>query len=388
MSDVLERAREAGDPAPAAAPLAGALSGLWQRFAETIGATYRAQAYPLGYSAGLDGMRAAITLAVILFHTRPAWTPGGFVAMEGFFLLSGYFITGLLLREHARAGRVRVRDFYRRRIARIFPPLLAMLAAFALAAAIGLTDAEPRRVAAALGYVVFGWSWWPRIGPPVEYDLGHLWSIAIELQFYFVWPWIVLGLLRALGRGARLAAVMLALAAASWGYRAWLCWEGAGTTLLYAYTFARLDALLVGSALAAMLPEMRMLSRDAVARWAAAGAWIALALFLAGILLARPSARWYYYFGSVALGIVPAALALVVLLRSERTVLHRVLEWPILVFLGHIFYALYLWHFPVIAIAAENHVPRTPVALPITLLAAVLSYLLIERHFMRRRAGA
>lgn len=384
MSDAIDGAR-AARPSPGRAGALGA--SIWRSLAGAITDTYRRQAYPLGYCPGLDGMRALVTLAVILFHVRRAWTPGGFVALEGFFVLSGYFITGLLLRERARAGRYRVRDFYRRRAARIFPPLLAMLAFVALAAWFGLAVAAPERIAAALGYVLLD-RWWARIGPPVDDHLGHLWSIAIEMQFYIVWPWVMLVLLRLFGTGKRLVASILALAAACWAWRAWLCWNGTAWSLLYTDSLCRADALLIGSALAAAFPCVRALDRAAVARWAPLAAWGLLAVFAFDLVALRPSARWYYYFGSVLCGALPAAVAVTILRQSGGTVLHRIFERPVLVFLGHIFYALYLWHYPIIAITDENGLPRTPIGLPLTLLAAVLSYLLIERHFMRRNVDA
>src|SRR5580692_3677136 len=190
------------------------------------------------YLPGLDGLRALAVLAVVAYHLGLSWVPGGLLGVGVFFTLSGYLITDLLLGQHAQTGSLQLTDFWLRRARRLLPALFVMLAVVVTWVALlhrsqlaGLRGA----VAAAATYVS-NWyligehtSYFARFGPPSP--LGHLWSLAVEEQFYLVWPWLLLaglavvrprrgtGSRAAAGTGAAgrygLAVVTLALAGAS-----------------------------------------------------------------------------------------------------------------------------------------------------------------------------
>src|SRR5580658_1570746 len=150
------------------------------------------------YMPGLDGLRAIAVLAVIAYHLGLGWAPGGLLGVGVFFTLSGYLITDLLLSQHQSSGRLNLVDFWRRRARRLLPALFVMLAVVAGWVALlqrGQLPAVRGAMAAAALYVSNWWliaqnsSYFARFGPASP--LGHLWSLAVEEQFYLIWPWLL-----------------------------------------------------------------------------------------------------------------------------------------------------------------------------------------------------
>ena len=214
------------------------------------------------YIPGLDGVRALAIAAVIGFHAEMAGlAPGGFLGVDVFFVLSGFLITSLLLRERLATGGVRLGAFYAGRLRRLLPAMLAMVVASALAALWWAPDAlwrQQQDVPAALLYVSNWWqihsgqSYFEMFGrPPL---LQHLWSLAIEEQFYLAWPLLLLAAARLGGRRGVLV-VAAVLAGCSAGWMALLAmWQGvpeqAGPDRLYLGTDTHSMGLLMGAALA------------------------------------------------------------------------------------------------------------------------------------------
>ncbi len=350
------------------------------------------RSYPLGYSPGLDGLRGLMTVGVLVAHTRAALAPGSILFMDIFFVMSGYFITGLLLRDWDTHGRIRFGSFYARRFARILPPFAALMAAYLAVAWFVLPDHRATKIEAgmAFGYLMDLWN--AGFFPSVRIDrptyLGHTWSLAIEEQFYLLWPWLLAILLRRLGVGWRLLMSILALAIAIWIWRIWLTSSGAPWGRLYNGPDTRADALMAGCALAVWLRLVPLDARPRLDEAIRRAAWPLLVLLalLTCVFVAHGS-RFYYYMGSVVCGVVPGAIMIVILVRPAKTILHRVFEQPSLVFLGQIFYAVYLWHYPIFASLnwrfGFRAGTRALIGFPLTFALAVLSYVLIERHFMR-----
>src|SRR6266513_2271442 len=204
------------------------------------------------YMPGLDGLRAIAVLVVIAYHLGLGWAPGGLLGVGVFFTLSGYLITDLLLGQWV-TGRIRLREFWLRRARRLLPALFLMLAVVAA----WVTLADPAQVPNLRGSVLsaafYVNNWWlisqhisyfARFGPPSP--LGHLWSLAIEEQFYLLWPWLLwLGLRYVRERRSavtghvRLAGVTLAAAGISALAMALLYQPGVDPTRVYDGTDTR-----------------------------------------------------------------------------------------------------------------------------------------------------
>jgi peptidoglycan/LPS O-acetylase OafA/YrhL len=361
---------------------------LWEPFRDSVSEAYHKQYYPLGYCAGLDGLRGLLTLGIIAEHVNYS-LPGSMFFMDIFYVMSGYLITGLLIKDIGRHGQVKFSQFYSRRLFRLLPPLAAMTAGFLLFSYLYFPDFKKPARDAAIGFFYIT-NWWRAFDWPGVTYMGHTWSLAVEEQFYLLWPLTFLILFRLLGLGWRMVATILTIALAIWGWRCWMTWHGASWVRVYNGFDTRSDALMVGCALAIVLAIVSLENRPTFDRILRLLAWpipiIALTFTFYFNAWGNPT---YYYAGIVFLGIGLGTALILILIRPLDTRLHRVLEWSVLVFLGRIFYAMYLWHYPLLCIFADDfHWPtwlRFLITYPLTILLAVLSYVLIERHFMRTK---
>jgi peptidoglycan/LPS O-acetylase OafA/YrhL len=353
------------------------------------------------YMPGLDGLRAVAVLAVIAYHLQLPFAPGGLLGVGVFFTLSGYLITDLLLGQHAAAGQVRLTEFWLRRARRLLPALFVMLAVVAVWVALldraQLPGLRPA-MAAAAGYVSNWWlivqhtSYFARFGPPSP--LGHLWSLAVEEQFYLIWPWLLLlGLRAAPGRRGRywLTAATLALAAASAAEMALLYHPGYDPTRVYDGTDTRAFALMIGAALAFAWP-----SRQLTANLRSRGRWLldgAGAAGLAGIVLLVWRTGQYsgflYRGGMVLLSVGTAAV--VAASASPASRIGRALGWAPLRWLGVRSYGIYLWHYPVIVLTTPANGGESPARgaaqLAASIAAAALSWRFIEEPIRHGAIG-
>ncbi|HEY6479541.1 MAG TPA: acyltransferase, partial [Streptosporangiaceae bacterium] len=364
------------------------------------------------YLPGLDGLRALAVLAVLAYHLGLGWAPGGLLGVGVFFTLSGYLITDLLLGQFARTGSLQLLDFWFRRARRLLPALFVMLAVvIAWVALLQRTQLAGLRgaVGAAAAYVS-NWyligqhtSYFARFGPPSP--LGHLWSLAVEEQFYLVWPWLLLlglALLRprrgtgsraATGTGAAgrygLAVVTLVLAGASAAAMTMLYHPGYDPTRVYDGTDTRAFALLIGAALAFAWPTHQP-RRDAgaVSRWCLDGVGLVGLLVIAALVWRTNEYSPFMYRGGLAV----LSLATVLVLAAVAAPAGRLgpllgvapLRW-----IGVRSYGIYLWHFPIIALTtpAGGRDPASRAALQV---AATIAVSALSWHFVEEpiRHGA
>ena len=344
-------------------------------------------AYPLGYVPALDGSRGLMTLGVLTAHTRMALFGGAMVYMDVFFAMSGYLITSLLIAEQRKHGSISLEKFYVRRLQRLYPALIAMLVVL-VAASVALSSELRLRLTEAAVTFVYLSDYWRAFGGPGVYYTGHTWSLAVEEQFYLLWPLAFIFLTRRYGVSRAAAFVVFATAAAFALWRVWLTYDGASIARLYNSFDTRADALLGGCGLALLLDRVDLAAHPRASA-ILAGSLAPIAAFMVVLgFTADSNLRWYYYI-SPLFGTVPALIGIAGFVQPQRTFMHAVYELPAVVFCGRICYGLYIWHYPVFTVIADNlpyrYVSTLLIGWPITFALAIASYHLIERHFMRTR---
>jgi peptidoglycan/LPS O-acetylase OafA/YrhL len=358
----------------------------------------------LNHLPALDGLRAIAVMSVVLYHLDVDWAVGGFLGVDLFFVISGFLITTLLLREHRATGRIALGSFWTRRFNRLVPPLVAMVAATIAATRFwGVPDqwaAVRWDAAAALGYVA-NWRFVFAEQSYFETLLGpspllHTWSLAVEEQWYFAWPLAMVGLVGVAARWRRGWAVAIAVVVgAAIASAIWMAvlYDVADPSRVYYGTDTRAQHLLVGAALAWVVHRWPVAATLGQTRPGAVAVVIAIGTFLALAALTPDEAGWLYRGGFLAISIVCALLVLGTATPDVAGPL-RWLTNPAVLWIGVRSYALYLWHWPVIVFVGEPmgiEPPRVVLALlqvGVSLLLADASYRLIERRTRTTRRPA
>ena len=328
----------------------------------------------LAYVPALDGLRALSIALVVAYHAF-GFPTGGAIGVDVFFVLSGYLITTLLLREIEADGRVDFRRFYARRCRRLLPALLFMLSVYLVVTAMA---GRNELLATIVGgsYVA---NFFDAGGNPLltNAHLNQMWSLAQEEQFYLLWPAALL----VLGRGRWLLRVVLCALVVVTVYRATLSLTGlAAANRLYYEPDLRADGLLIGAAIAALQARRPI----AVPEWFGKVGIAGLGL---GAIVGWGFRGWPVWGEPIFL----ASAAFLLAAAISETELARGLASRPLVWLGRRSYSLYLWHAPVIGaavyVAGPGLGPETA-AVVVALALAAFSYTFVEQPFRRSRARA
>jgi peptidoglycan/LPS O-acetylase OafA/YrhL len=342
---------------------------------------------PGDYLPALDGLRALSIAAVLLYHDDYL-IPGGYLGVDVFFVLSGFLITSLLFKEWRETGRIVFRRFYLRRALRLFPALAALLAVGTAFVLVFPNAPQSPHVLKGVGYSLVYMTNWASIRDPSLFGpLAHIWSLAVEEQFYLLWPILLIVLLR-LTRGRwTLIAATFALALASSVWRLFLLSRGSTPWRLYVGTDTRADSLFLGCVAAFVLARPGVASfvnRSPRLRAAALGA--AILLFA---LLRKTSLEWIGYGRGMFLVVaIAAAVIAVVVASSPDWAITSLLSMPLLVWIGRLSYSLYLWHLPIYGLLKAGRFGGGIVAIQVSRIVAAFavaaaSYYLIERPFLR-----
>nr|WP_286189472.1 acyltransferase family protein [Sanguibacter hominis] len=343
---------------------------------------------------GLDGLRAIAILLVLAFHLAPAAVPGGFVGVDVFFVISGFLITTGILREHASTGRLALGTFWAKRARRLLPALaLVLVVCASIALAVG-GDVRVDLDRQAFGAMTFSSNWVSIAGEDTYFAalspqlFANLWSLAVEEQFYLLWPFVALLVLR-FRRRSRRVGILLGLGAASASAAAMAVFWSPDTdpTRVYYGTDTHLFGLMLGVALAFWFARPSTERRGWPGRLPRSTVMAAVGLAVIALLtVALPWESVWTYRGGLLLASLGSAAVIAALLRGGNV--HRWLEAPVLVWVGRRSYGLYLWHWPVFVlltqIFAKQYVEGTGVYLVwvltivVTFVAAGLSYRWVE----------
>ncbi|HEV8025010.1 MAG TPA: acyltransferase, partial [Candidatus Nanopelagicales bacterium] len=358
----------------------------------------------MGYLPGLDGLRAIAIIGVLLYHAGVEWVPGGFLGVDVFFVLSGFLITSLILEEYDRSGRVDFRRFYLGRARRLLPAVVLLLVVVGAAVLLFYRDALSAFREDALATILYLNNWWyialdqsyfESMGrPPL---LKHLWSLAVEEQFYLIWPAVALLLVRRGGRPlVRRLALVIALLSTAW--MAYLAIRGgypvdADPSRAYFGTDSHSMGLLVGAALATVWRPGRLNpSLASSPRTIVTGIGIAMLAVIFGFyLFVGEFTPWLYRGGFLALAVFTAVLIAAV--THPASPLGPILGVGVLRYIGRRSYGIYLWHWPVFMVTRPGiDVPWSePVAfvarIGITLAIAEASYRFVEMPIRRGALG-
>jgi peptidoglycan/LPS O-acetylase OafA/YrhL len=346
---------------------------------------------------GVDGLRALAVAAVVAYHAGAGWLPGGFLGVDVFFVISGYLITSLLLAEHRASGSIDLVRFWMRRARRLLPALVVMIAVV-LAAMLVLHHDEVGRLRGAVvssllyvgnWYLVFAdQSYFAEFGrPPV---FRHLWSLAVEEQFYLLWPPVLALGLVAIGRKRLLLVVATGIAAAT--ALAWALFDPlVDPSRIYYGTDTRGGGLLVGVALAFVWPASRLgrATREGTPPVLDVVGVAALAGLIGLMAWLGEFDPRLYQGGFLMVAVTTAVLLAVVAHPGSRV--GRAFAWGPLVWIGVRSYGIYLWHWPVLVLTRAHHdVPfggpgLVTLQVALTVGIAALSYRYVETPF--RRAG-
>jgi peptidoglycan/LPS O-acetylase OafA/YrhL len=346
-----------------------------------------------GHIGGLDGVRAFAVLAVLLFHLWPNRFPGGFLGVDVFFVISGFLITTLLLRERERDGRVDLLAFWKRRARRLLPALVTVVLISIAAAKVVSSDLLVGIERQTLGALTFSSNWLEVLAGSDYFDdtaptlFVTFWSLAVEEQFYLIWPLAFVAVLALARSSANRAAVALGLAALSAVLMAIRFVPGSNPTRVYYGTDTHFFGLMIGAALAfAFAGDVGLLGQR---RWQRLRQWTGF-VALAGLvvmILGVDSDSAFTYQGGIVLASLLSAVVVAALPGAESpyTKVHR---WRPLTWVGERSYGIYLWHWPAILIVAALLPPVAPgagpswatvaVSMGITFGLSALSYRWIE----------
>ena len=352
----------------------------------------------LRHQPALDGLRGIALLIIVAYHDGYGWAKGGFLSLDAFFVLSGFLITSLLLREWQQSHAIDVLAFWARRARRLLPALLVMLGVVAVYSYFAVPDAKLMQLRGDGLASIFYVANWRFISVGESYfdlfagvsPLRHLWSLAIEEQFYLLWPLVFIAVIK-LSKGSMrvLAGVTIggiALSVLAIGVQ----YEGVDPSRAYYGTDGRAHTLLVGCLLAILLPHL--MPRTPRGHQVVQGAGLLAAVLSLVVMTQVTDHSVGYYRGGSLLFAVGVAAMILASIQPVRSPVGSFLSLTPLRWTGLISYGLYLWHWPINTFMTEGRVGVSGdmlnlLRLFVTFLFAIASYYLVENPIRRGVIG-
>ena len=326
---------------------------------------------PSTFIPGLEGIRGISIALVLGFHADIPFMSGGFIGVDIFFVLSGFLITTILIREFRCTHKIDFIDFYWRRFLRILPPLWFMCGTIAIVGPLVGLNASSLMTDMTVTLTFVSNYTRAQLGIPVW--LAQTWSLSLEEQFYLLWPLMAIILMTVLTRWKTIVGVLILLAVSVAVWRCLRYIHGFPPIAIYDGFDTRCDALWIGCVLAFL--DKCKLGRLAFL-WPFAISIAAVLLFVS-----KWDRPWMFFGGYTLIHVSGASLIAAAAMR-QSAILSAILEFSALRFLGRISYALYLWHWPVV-LASSSQGYSKAWCIPIGILFAVVSTWFIEGPIAR-----
>ena len=351
--------------------------------------------HPPRYLPGLDGLRAISVIGIIIYHLNAQWLSGGFLGVDTFFVISGYLITSLLLFEYENYGRIDLVTFWLKRFKRLIPAMLFVV----LFSVIYVVFFEPEILKAikgdAVAALIYVSNWW-YIFQDIDYfdqfkpmPLKHLWSLAVEEQFYIFYPLVLLAFLKILKRKkwVVIAFFIVSLLSAFWMFH--LSAPEANNARTYFGTDTRLQTLLLGVIFAFIWPAFKLKAEPAKTSRLTVDILgsVALVGLLTLFFIVNEQQFWLYSGGFYVISLL--TLFIIASVVQPKGQLAKVMGNPLFVYIGKRSYSLYLWHFVIITFLHKHFVAgQYPfyvylLDIALTFMMAEISYHFIETPFRR-----
>ncbi|CAM4016755.1 acyltransferase family protein [Mesobacillus zeae] len=352
----------------------------------------KGQTHKTRYIAGLDGLRALAVLSVIAYHFNFSWASGGFLGVDIFFVLSGYLITSLILPDHDHPFEFSLKKFWIGRIRRLLPAAYVMIMSTFVWVVLFHRELLTTVRGDTIASIFYGSNWWfifhklsyfDSMGSPSP--IKNLWSLAIEEQFYLVWPLVVLAGLHILKKRSRFSTFVLAGAFCSALLMAVLYEPGSDPSRVYYGTDTRSFELLIGCWLALVWPMKRLSTKKVSANLKNKlniTSAISFGIFILCVVFVDEY-QTFLYWGGMLLVCLNAAVLIACVCHPSSS-LGQLLSWKPLRWIGTRSYGIYLWHYPVIVLGTPVYEIGQPVywrvalQLIITFGIAEISYRFIE----------
>jgi peptidoglycan/LPS O-acetylase OafA/YrhL len=353
---------------------------------------------------GLDGLRAFAVAAVILYHLLPTIFPGGYIGVDVFFVISGFLITTLLLGEHRETAKIDLKAFYRRRIRRLVPALLLVIGSIGSIALFVRGDVLVGIGRQVIGALTFSNNWLEIMAGTNYFDatnphlFANFWSLAVEEQYYLVWPFVITGLLslplfaKRRNTGLLVSALLAVMSAITMA----VTFDGQNATRVYYGADTHVFGLMLGSALAFWeyartvdLPNRRLYDHTPF-RMRLFGTQLPLQVLgavglvgMLGCIMMLSMSQQFSYRGGMVLASCCAALTMMAIV-SKSGVLRKLFTLPALEWVGARSYGIYLWHWPIFVLLGTTLPPGQPLAIAmltigLAVAAAALSYRFLEQ---------